>query len=131
VEGLVDLKEKPDLDLKDLESFSGTQSYYRALGFRVTDGINYVMDNGYSWLVTDTLAVLLTKRKVLGHEPCLVMKFKVTLGQRSRTGDMEISDGDKGSGSMVYHRQHYDYTTARRDLIFYFQEGVLMLAGEY
>jgi hypothetical protein len=100
------------------------------LGFNVTDGIKYVMDNGYSWLVTDTLALIRT-RKMLRAERFLSIKFKVTVGQRSRVGDLEISDGDKGPGPIIYHKQHYEYTTARRDLTFYFQDGVLLLAGEY
>jgi hypothetical protein len=120
--------EKPDLELKALESFIGTENYYRVLGVNVTDGIKYVMDNGYSWLVTDSLAVIRTK-KSLRAEPFLVVKFKVDRDKKQ--ADVEINDGDKGAGPIVYHKQHYDFTDARRDLTFYFADKVLLLAGEY
>jgi hypothetical protein len=120
--------EKPDLELKALESFIGTENYYQVLGVKVTDGIHYVMNNGYSWLVTDALAVIVTNRK-LRAEPFLVFKF--TVDRDKKQAEVEITDGDKGPGPIVYHRQHYKYTDARRDLTFYFQDGVLLLSGEY
>ncbi|GAG90306.1 unnamed protein product, partial [marine sediment metagenome] len=46
-----------DRELKDLGQFTGTTQYYRVFGVNVTDGVKYVMDNGYAWLVTDAIAV--------------------------------------------------------------------------
>jgi len=40
--------EKPDLELKALNEFIGTQNYYRYMGVLLTDGVKYIMENGYS-----------------------------------------------------------------------------------
>jgi len=117
------METETDLGLKGLGSFIGTQNYYAALGANVTDGVKYIMDNGYAWLVTDSLAVIKC-RADLREQPFLVVRL-------TRTGDQEadltIDDGNEN----VLYTQHYDYTDARRDVKLYFADNVLMLSNEY
>jgi hypothetical protein len=121
------MNEAPDLDLKALGGFIGSMQYFAMMGANVTDGIKYVMDNGYSWFVTDALAVIKCDPKIRA-EPFLVVKL-------TRTGDKEadltIDDGGKGTEPKVMYSQHYEYTDAKRDLKLYFADNVLMLASEY
>ena len=49
---------KEDLELKDLGQYYGTTQYYNIMGVNITDGVEYIMKNGYSWFVTDTIAVI-------------------------------------------------------------------------
>ncbi len=110
-----------DLELRDLDQFSGTQQYFKCwLGALATDGVNYIMGNGYSWLVTDALSVIKLELK---DEPFLVVKLKV----KDNKAVMTIEDGN----GKVFHTQDYDYTSAKKDLTLYFVENVLMLSGEY
>lgn len=111
-----------DLELKGLEQFISTEQYYDVLGFNVTDGVKYIMDNGYSWFVTDVLAVIKCKKNV-SREEFLSIKFDV-LGQ---TGKVIITDGNE----KTLYTQDYDYTDAKRSLHLYFTNGVLLLSGEY
>ncbi len=42
---------EPDLELKNLNNFYGSEHYYRLMGgINATDGVHYVMQNGYSVL---------------------------------------------------------------------------------
>ena len=53
-----------DLDLKQLDYFRCTEQYHNVMGSQVTDGIIYLMENGYSWFITDCLAVIRYEDKV-------------------------------------------------------------------
>ena len=114
-----------DLDLKGLGQFCGTMSYHMVgLGSRVTDGVKYIMDNGYSWFVTDALAIMRLKTE-LKREPFLVVRLK--LNKDKETADMVIDDGNYNE----LYTQQYDYTDAKQELKLYFTDNVLMLAEEY
>jgi len=113
---------KPDLDLKGLNGFYGTQQYYNVLGIKITDGVKYIMDNGYAWFVTDSIAVIQGVAKVKA-EPFLVVRLK-RVGEDE--ADLIIDDGNKN----VLYKQHYDFTDAKRDLKLYCEYGVLMLPSE-
>lgn len=116
-----------DLELKDLGRFVGTQQYHSMgalFGNAVaTDGVAYVMDNGYSWFVTDALAAI-QSIPTLRKEPFLVIRLHLT-----NTGecDMVIDDGN---GNELF-RQHYVATTAKRELKLYFTDNVMLLPSEY
>lgn len=113
-----------DLELKALGSFIGTLEYHRVLGFRVTDGVTYIMENGYSWFVTDALAVIgWYKGGVLRNQPFLT----VELHQADGEADLIITDGNDHE----LYRQHYDYTDAKRNLTLYYEHGVLLLDREH
>lgn len=109
-----------DLELKNLESYIGTTSYYKVFGVLVTDGVKYIMENGYSWFVTDAISVIITK---LRNHDFLVVKLEV----KNSTADLIISDGNNN----ILYKQHYKFTDAKRNLTLYYQNGVLMLASEY
>lgn len=110
-----------DLELKDLDSFCGTQSYHslKPLFKTVaTDGVAYIMDNGYSWLVTDALAVI---EADLNAE-FLVIKLK--LGDKAV---MLITDGD----NKILYKQEYEFTDVKKEVKLFVADGVIMLSGEY
>jgi len=74
-------KKKPTIktafgELEALNSFIGSQCYYNVLGARITEGVKYVMENGYSWFVTDALAVIMTKWN-LRNADFLVIRLNV------------------------------------------------------
>jgi hypothetical protein len=113
-----------DLKLEHLGQFCGTLDYYSVLGARVTDGVMYIMENGYSWFVTDALAVIMCDPK-LNAEPFLAVKLKVNL--ENSKADVTITDGN----DREFYQQHYEYTDAKRDLTLFFENGVLLLASEH
>ena len=52
-------RHEPDLELKDLDRFYGSEHYYLLMGgVNATDGVHYIMANGYAWFATDAVAVL-------------------------------------------------------------------------
>jgi hypothetical protein len=113
-----------DLELSEIEQFHGTQAYHECwLGALATDGVKYVMDNGYSWLVTDAISIIKTDGNI-ARKPFLVIELRL-LGDNE--ADMVITDGN---GRELY-RQHYNYTNARKGLKLYFQNNIVLLPGEY
>lgn len=114
---------EPDLTLKALDGFIGTECYYDVLGFNVTDGVKYIMDNGYSWFVTDALAVIKCNPK-LRSQPFLSVKLK-------RTGDSEADLSIEDGNYNPFYRQHYGFTDAKRDLTLFYENGVLLLNSEH
>ena len=115
-----------DLDLKELEQYHGTENYYRGfLGVNYTDGVEYITINGYSWFVTDSIAVLRTKLK---NEEFLSISLKVNADKAV----MIITDGN---GKILY-KQDYNYTDISKytnliEIKLYLIDGVLLLPSEY
>jgi len=117
-------EKQPDLDLKALGGFIGTQCYYNVLGTRVTEGVKYIMDNGYAWLVTDSLAVIKCRADLRG-QPFLVVRL--TLTEDGNRAYMTIDDGN----DHILYTQYYEYTDAKRDVKLYWENGVLLLPSEH
>jgi len=119
--------EQPDLELKRLGEFTGTENWYKTTGgILITDGVKYICDNGYAWFVDDAIAVIITHPKIreyLKKEDFLVIKLRL----KDSTADMTIEDG---RGRVLY-KQHYEYTDAKRDLDLFYSGGVLCLPSEY
>ena len=141
-----------DLYLTELNHFNGTETYHslRPLFHTLaTDGIDYVMRSGYSWLVTDALACIETAQKgtaepeedlgkliaYLKTEDAGFLAIKLKLFENTEAL-VEISDGNDN----ILHTQSYGYTDAKKELILYWQEGankqgepyfVIMLSNEY
>ena len=111
---------KDDLELLDIEQFTGTEGYHNVLGANVTDGIAYIISNGYSWFVTDMLAVLRIKLK---DEDFCAVKLKIK-------DHKAVATIDDGNGKVLY-TQKYDYTDAKVDLTLFYTNSVLMLSKEY
>ncbi len=119
------MQKTEDRDLKALGQFIGTQNYYNVFGVKVTDGVKYVMENGYAWFVTDSIAVIRCKPKIR-REPFLTVELHLSK-EAEHEADMIIKDGN----NHVLHRQHYTYTDAKRDLKLYCSNGVMMVPSEY
>ena len=115
--------EQADLELKQLGQYYGTQQYYNVMGVNVTEGVKYIMDNGYAWFVTDSIAVIRGVPKVRA-EPFLTVNLKLTGDSEA---DMIIEDGNCNE----LHRQHYDFTDAKKELKLFYTDNVLMLNTEY
>jgi hypothetical protein len=111
---------EPDLYLRDLDDYIGSKKYYNVMGIYVTDGVKYIMENGYSWFVTDAIAVIRMKLK---KEDFLSIKLIV----KNDDAMMEISDGN----GHVFYRQRYEWSDAKRNLTLFYVDNVLMLSSEY
>ena len=112
-----------DLELKQIGQYYGTEQYYNVMGVDVTEGVKYIMDNGYAWFVTDSIAVIRGVPKVKA-EPFLTIKLKLT---GNTEADMIITDGNDN----LLYDQHYDYTDAKKELKLFYTDNVLMLNTEY
>ncbi|MEM4058428.1 MAG: hypothetical protein QXZ12_06875 [Thermoplasmata archaeon] len=112
-----------DLELKDLCTFHGSVNYYSVMGVNVTDGIHYIMSNGYSWFVTDFLACVYSMEK-LQKEKFLTGALKIDL--KHKTAVIVITD----CNNHVLYTQEYDNTDAKKDLLVFFTNNVLLLASE-
>ena len=114
---------KEDLELSDIDQYYGTSGYHNVMNTNVTDGIKYIMDNGYSWFVTDAIiSIRMTPR--LKKAEFLVVKLIVKPDNEAVT---EISDGN----DKVLYTQKYGYTNAKQDVTLYYITKVLLLTGEY
>jgi len=113
-----------DLSLKELGHFTGSEGYFNVMGFKATDGIGYIMKNGYSWFVTDFLAVaMFRKDKEWKDEEFICIKLEV----KDKKAKMIVTDGNEKE----LYTQKYKYTNAEKDLTLYLCDDVLLLAGEY
>lgn len=111
-----------DLQLSELGYYCGTEKYTKMPLFTtvVTDGIAYIMQNGYSWLVTDALAYI--ENKLKDHE---FLSIKLKLDSNNKHWVI-----DDGNGN-VLHEQKLQYTDAKKELTLFWSTNVLMLSGEY
>jgi hypothetical protein len=126
---VIKMANEKDLELKALHQFNGTTKYYEYIGMNVTDGIVYIMNNGYSWLVSDAIFTIYFDIRIKEHlkkDKFLVIKLKVN--RENKTAKVTFEDGN--NNVLVYHI--YDYTDAKVDeLVLYYVDGVLMLSNEY
>jgi hypothetical protein len=124
----VESQDEPDLELKGLDNFHGSEHYYRLMGgVNATDGVHYIMQNGYSWFATDAVAVLKAHpklRKHLAHDDFAVIELRLLPDKQAQ---MLVEDGN---GNELY-RQSYAYSDAKVGLKLFYTGGVLLLASEY
>lgn len=113
---------KKQSDLPELNSFSGSSKYFNVMNVKVTEGVKYLMLNGYSWLVTDAIVILRMKPKVT-REEFVVIQLKL------KDGEGIVKYGD-GNGNSLFS-QKYLYTDAQTEVKLFYTDGVLMLSGEY
>jgi hypothetical protein len=113
-----------DLELNDLNQFYASENYYKIYGALCTDGVKYIMDNGYSWFVTD--AIIKIKMTKLRTQAFLTVKLCLK-PDAFTAACTRYSDGNGKQLS----RQDYYFTDAKRELTLYFVDNVLMLASEY
>lgn len=112
------------IDLPDLPYYTGSDEYQNVMGVQATQGIVYLMKNGYSWFVTDSIVSLKMKPK-LRSQPFVSIKLKVNT--EKSTAIVNFEDGN----DKKLYSQTYGYTDAKTDLILFYTNGVLMLASEY
>ena len=115
--------EKDDLELKELEQYYGSENYYNVMGVKTTDGINYIMRNGYSWFVTD-LIVNIKMVKSLFKKEFLSIDLKINA---DKSATMIITDGNDN----ILHKQEYAYVDSKKEFKLFFTNGVLLYSGEY
>lgn len=119
------MERKDDLELSELGYFTGTEKYHRIGAIfgdaMATDGVKYIMDNGYSWFVTDALSVIKLKIK---NEPFISIKLKLSEEKKAK---MLITDGNK----KILYTQDYEYTDAKQEINLYFIDNVMLLSSEY
>jgi hypothetical protein len=112
-----------DLSLSDVNQYTCSEQYHNVLGINVTDGVAYIMTNGYSWFVTDFLSLVLVKHKSIQGQEFLAIKLKLNNGK----GLMEVSDGNKN----VLYTQEYKWTNAEQEVTLFYTNDVLLLDKEY
>ncbi|MGP8125962.1 MAG: DUF6876 family protein [Nitrososphaerales archaeon] len=116
--------QEPDLELKSLGSFYGSEHYYRLMGgINATDGVHYVMENGYSWFVTDAAVILRLEPKVRGQDFVVVRLSLLPEGKAK----VVYEDGNDN----ILFEQSYEWTNAKKELELFFADDVIMLASEY
>jgi len=119
-----------DLELKRLDSFYGSDRFYGFMGLFVTEGVKYVMDNGYGWLVSD-IAVNIrfnpSLRRYFRNDYFLVIRL--TVDKENNTGVVTYEDGNDN----IIYRQKYGYTDAKRNITLYYDANskTLCLSSEY
>lgn len=115
-----------DLTLKEMPYFTGTEQYHKIGLFsrtNLTDGVIYVMKNGYSWFITDMLSVVYCEPKIAQQE-FLCFKLKLKDGNKATA---TITDGNDN----ILYSQDYEYTDAKTELNLYLTNDVLLLDSEY
>jgi len=126
----------------ELGHYYGTQEYHslKPLFHTVaTDGVKYVMDNGYSWFITDSVAVIETPKEIPKLAKHLAEdNFLSVVLDATDKDDIKMIIGD-GNDNILY-TQKYDFIIADYDLpndkleLFWVNDGsraVYMLTGEY
>ena len=112
-----------DVKKENLMQFIGTEQYWNVMGFRVTDGVKFLMDNGASWLITDIISYQYDKK--IGSRSFQVWKLKV----KDNKGVLEMRED---SDLPVVVRQEYGYTDFPLDEIeIWVVDGVVLLPSEY
>jgi hypothetical protein len=112
-----------DLNLKELKYFCGSETFSKISLYpnvKLTEGIMYVAENGYSWVVTDCLAILKFK---LGKEDFVSIKLIV----ENEKAEIVYTNGNE----KVLYKQKYDWTNAKQNLNLYYTNNTLMLSSEY
>jgi Family of unknown function (DUF6876) len=115
---------EPDLELKNLSNFYGSEHYYRLMGgINATDGVHYIMENGYSWMVSDAAVILRMEPKVRGQD-FVVVRLKLLPEGKAK---VIYEDGNDNT----LFEQSYDFTDAKKELELFFTDNVILLASEY
>jgi len=114
------------LELPDLGQHTGSLFLYKFPTYlstvKYTEGVKYIMDNGYTWFVTD-MAVYIHQH--LSTEEFICIKLKVNT--EDNLGMITLTDGN----DKVFYNKVIEYTDAKKDLTLFLTNEVLMLSGEY
>ena len=110
-----------DLNLLALGQFTGTEAYHNIMGVNCTDGVAYIAQNWYSWVVADALVILKMKLK---DKDFVSVKLKIFEDKKC------VILYEDGNGNVLF-KQNYEYTNCTQDVVLFYTDNVLMLAGEY
>ena len=135
-----DTKIDTEESLLEIGQFYGTQEYHSLYLFRtvLTDGVQYVADNQYSWFVTDSLAVIEHPEEIKKLSKHLAKdNFLTVTLDATKKDDIKMIIGD-GNNKVLYEQKYKsiiaDYGLPENKLKFYWIEGnpaVFLLVGEY
>ena len=89
------MQEQADLELKELPYYTCTEHHYKSIWGKYTDGVKYIMNNGYAWFVTDAQIVIRMKPKLRAEE-FLTVELKL---KEDSTAQTVITDGN---GNILY-----------------------------
>jgi len=112
-----------DLTLKDINNFHYTTRYFKMYNFLITDGVKYLCDNGYFWLVSDAL-IAINSFKL--HDKSYFLSVHLEL-KGDNKAVMRIEDGNYN----VLYEQKYSYTDAQKNIEFYVIDYIAVLPSEY
>jgi len=110
-----------DKKLKQINNYRGTKQYHilTLTGSKCTDGINYIAENGYHWLISDLDPIIEDR---FGDYEFLDISLDVD------KKEIIITDGN----DEILLRRKLDYVD--KELIsinFYYNHNVFLLRGEY
>lgn len=117
--------EEIDMELKDLDDFVGTEQYHNVLlGIKATDGIKYVMENGYRWFVTDAVSIVVMEKAVKAED-----FVKISLEMNDGKATVTYTDGNNHE----LYRQKYAFADAKKSFSIYYDRAsnVMLLPSEY
>ena len=97
-----------DLELKELGYYTSSEHHWKNMWGKYTDGVKYIMNNGYAWFVTDAQIVIRMKPKLRAEE-FLTVELKL---KEDSTAQTVITDGN---GNILY-TQDYQWTDAKREI---------------
>lgn len=112
-----------DLELKELGYYTGTEHHWKGMWGVYSDGVKYVIENGYGWFVNDAQIVIRMKPR-LRREPFLTVELKLNEDGTAKT---IITDGNEN----VLYTQNYAYTDAKREVKLYCENGIMILPSEH
>jgi hypothetical protein len=118
-----ELEKETDLELRDLNQYCGTEKYHNVMGMNTTDGIQYIMKNGYSWFITDLICNI---RFVKGLKEQEFLSIKLVINA-DKSATMLITDGNDN----VLHKQEYGFTNGKKEFQLFYENGVLLYSGEH
>jgi len=116
-----------DKKLNGLGHFYGGGSLYRDFtGFVYSEGVKYIMENGYAWFCSDMLAVMrFPPNFKVNPEYLYIIKLDVNIEKKTAKATI-IDENDD-----VIYEQFYNYTDAETDSIkLCFQNNTLCTLGE-
>lgn len=108
----------------ELEQFTGTENYYKHwLGFKYTDGVNYLVENAKCYWLLDVIGSYQPKHNSKRFQ---IWELKV---KADKTGEVTMKED---SNTPILVKQKLDRTDfPLNEIKLYLIDGVLLLPNEY
>lgn len=127
-----------DIFLTDLGYYTGTEGYFYdplvGKSINYTDGIKYVRDNGYNYLISD---ILFACKSLIKDNLIVFSDFIYITFSKNAEGKWTflINKEDENEQTQTLFKMTYDLCDSEKNLKFYFLDSgdtkVLLLASEY